>query len=301
MIVCLGLTTLDVVHRVERLEPGKKVVATSTEVVAGGPAANAAVAAVAVARLLGSIGAGPAHDVVLISAVGDSPPAQIVRAELAAHGVRLIDLASSLAPEFVLPVASCVVSADGERTVASPGALTSSLALSEEAADAVRRADALLVDGHHPRAATEALGQATAVTVLDAGSRKEHAEAWLPRLDVVAGSIDYARGLRKGPRQTLEHVLAAGAGSAIVTDGPGDIVWASATTSRWGEGSGAVTPPQVDAVDTLGAGDAFHGALLAALATGRALGDAVALAASAASARVAVPGARAWLDGFAAG
>jgi sugar/nucleoside kinase (ribokinase family) len=54
--------------------------------------------------------------------------------------------------------------------------------------------------------------------------------------------------------------------------------------------------PEVAAVDTLGAGDAFHGALVAALASGVGLPSAVTSAVEVASTRVQHVGPRVWLN-----
>lgn len=295
-VVCLGLAVLDVVQRVD--EPptwGRKHVSRSAEVVAGGPATNAAVCA---AALLGSA--------TLVTGLGGSVAAAAVREELSGYGVRVLDLAPR---DWQLPVAACLVDAAGERTVVSPGALTTTWGLTPAAEAAVAQADVLLLDGHHPKAASAALAAVSAGPggchrLLDAGSAKPHAEAWLSDLDIVAGSADYAAGLGLSLRDALAHLLDAGAGAAVVTDGAGDVLWAERAGPRWGpreatEVAGTAVhrlrPPSVRAVDTLGAGDAFHGALAAAIACGYPLADAVAVAAAVASTRVAHVGARAWL------
>lgn len=303
--VCVGFVDLDVIHRVEGPPVwGRKSVCTSVELAAGGPAANAAVSA---AALLGSAR--------LISAVGSGAAADLVRADLAAHGVELVDCAP---PGWVLPVASALVGPDGARTVVSPSGQWSSWSLTPAARQAVAQADGLLLDGHHPVAARQALDARPpgCVAVLDAGSVKPHAESWLADLDVVAGSADYAAGLGVDLVGAVRHVLDAGAPAAVMTNGAAPVVWATQAdpTPR------RHTPPQVTAVDTLGAGDAFHGALLAGLLTagrlphGRAPGEhavggpetrgswraglpaAVELACAVAATRVATVGARACLE-----
>lgn len=275
-VVCVGLATLDVIQRVDALpDAGRKGWATATELAAGGPAANAAVTA---ARLLGSA--------TLVTALGSDAAADAARADLEAHGVRVVDLD----PTAECVVASCLVTPDGERTVVSPGARTSTTGLTDEARAVVAAAEVLLLDGHHPEAAEAALDLAGGIRVLDAGSAKPRAEGWLSRLDVVAGSADYARALGLDLAAAARHCLDAGAGAAVMTDGPADAVWASS------HGSGRSTPPAATAVDTLGAGDAFHGALAAALSRRMPLGEAVELACAVAAARVGTAGARAWLD-----
>ena len=121
---------------------GTKQVVESTELVAGGPAANAAVAA---AAILGSA--------TLVTGLGASAAARTCRDDLESHGVRIIDLVPHQNREFVLPVSSCVVEADGTRTVFSTSALTSRLHLNDAARQALSHARALMLDGHHPVAA----------------------------------------------------------------------------------------------------------------------------------------------------
>ncbi len=309
-VVCVGLTTLDVVQRVsEPVVLGGKSRSDAVELVAGGPAANAAVTA---AALL------PPGAVTLISAVGRGVAADVVRADLTACGVRLVDLvapghggaggaargpargparggvAGRDGGAWALPVATCVVHADGERTVVSPGAQSSTWNLSDEARDEIARAAGVLVDGHHPVAGEAALHLARAgrvTTVLDAGSVKAHVEGWLRLVDVAAASSAYGRQLGLDPSDTLDHLLEAGCGTALVTDGPRDVRWRSAR----GGSDGAVTPPAVTAADSLGAGDAFHGALVAALAQGQALPGAVGPACRVAAVRVSHASSRGWL------
>jgi sugar/nucleoside kinase (ribokinase family) len=79
--------------------------------------------------------------------------------------------------------------------------------------------------------------------------------------------------------------------TVLVTDGPRPIVWSTIDGKR-----GKVDVPVIRAVDTLGAGDAFHGALAAALAVRPGeLPRCAALAAEVAAVRCAHLGSRAWL------
>lgn len=282
--VCVGFADLDVIHRVEAPPVwGRKGTCTSVELAAGGPATNAAITA---ASILGPVDI----PVTLVTALGAGAAGELVRADLAAHHVEVVDCAPS---GWRLPVATAIVTPDGERTVVSPSGQVSSFGLSERAASVVSAAAGLLLDGHHPVAAGEALRRRPlgCPAVLDAGSVKPHAQAWLADLDVVAGSADYASGLGVGLADAVTHALDAGARAAVMTDGANPVCWASRDdpSPRW------VDPPPVRAVDTLGAGDAFHGALLAALVLGAGLGDAVEYACRVAAARVSTVGARAWL------
>lgn len=292
--VFVGITTLDVVqYEAEPLRPGHKTASGRSWLGTGGPAANAAICC---AHLTGAA--------TLISAVGAGPAADLVRSELATRHVNLIDCA---APDFTLPVAAIVVTLDGERTVISPGAVTSRVSATSEAAAAMAGADVLLVDGHHPglgeaaRAVMPARGTlGRPLVVADAGSVKPVVEDWLTDwIDVLAGSRDYATGLDATPGQACRHALDRGAGGAVITCGADPLHWADARGRQ-----GTHRPPAVRARDTLGAGDVFHGALVAALGHRPAdpgparldrLAEVVALAAEVASTAVAAPTARSWL------
>lgn len=164
--------------------------------------------------------------------------------------------------------------------------------------------------------------------VLDCGRWRPLFAELLPAADVAACSADFAipgealparvaPGLgRLGPspltasaaaepgvappspgRRTVAAVLALGARAAVVTHGPGPVdLETTAFTFPDGSPYGQTTQVSgVAAVDTLGAGDAFHGALTAALASGRRLTDAVEVAAGVASQRVQHVGPRSWL------
>jgi sugar/nucleoside kinase (ribokinase family) len=87
----------------------------------------------------------------------------------------------------------------------------------------------------------------------------------------------------------VDAVHARGVPLVAVTHGADPIEWSAA------EGSGVIAVPQVPARDTLGAGDAFHGAAAYALAGGASWPDCLRFAAEVAALRVQHPGPRAWL------
>lgn len=293
-VLSVGLTTLDVVHQLA--EPprwGRKERSVGGELAAGGPAANAAVTA---ARLLG---AGAAR---LVTAIGADQAAAPVRADLARHGVEVVDLAPD---GWSVPVASAMVDVrNGDRTVISPGAL-GGRGVSEDVArgypldQLVDDAAVVLLDGHHPALAARVTGLAARASVpvlLDAGSWKDELAGVLPRVAVAACSADFQP---PGKRRAGDDPLGAatvlhrhGVSTVLVTDGPRPVEWSTMDGAR-----GTVPVPAVRVVDTLGAGDVFHGALAAAMAVR--LGPApvcAGLAAEVAAARCARLGARAWLD-----
>jgi sugar/nucleoside kinase (ribokinase family) len=273
-IVCVGLSTVDVVYRVDRV-PGvdEKAQATSVEVAAGGPAANAAVTAAA-------LGA----EVTLVSAVGAHPLGDLIRDDLGRHGVRLIDAAAGTAGPP--PVSSIIVLAGtGQRTIVSRNAGDVAVGVPPDLD--LAGADAVLVDGHHP-ALARAAARAARRLVVDAGSWRPVFAELLPHADVVACSAAF-RAPRAGLLDRVPHVA--------VTDGPRPVRW------RSGDRSGEVPVPPVTAVDTAGAGDVFHGALAVAIARDPEITDlprALRYAVTVAGARVTHQGPRSWLAGLSA-
>jgi sugar/nucleoside kinase (ribokinase family) len=104
----VGLVTLDVIQRVERVPgPNEKITAISADVAAGGPAANAAVT---FAALGGSA--------TLVTVLGAGPVRVVVADDLSRHHVGVVDAA---APDHSGPAVSAVsvVVGTGDRSVVS--------------------------------------------------------------------------------------------------------------------------------------------------------------------------------------
>jgi sugar/nucleoside kinase (ribokinase family) len=265
-VVCVGLATLDLIQRVTAV-PGvdEKVEALSTEVAAGGPATNAAITAAA-------LGA----DVTLLTAIGAHPLGDLIRADLATYGVRLIDATPhATGPPPVSSVT--VLDATGQRTIVSRNAAGAAAGV-PPGLD-LSFADAVLADGHHP-ALARAAARSGRPLVLDAGSWRPVFRDLLPQATVTACSSAF-----RPPRD----LRAMGVHDGAVTCGPEPVRWWS------GDRSGTLSVPRVPAVDTAGAGDAFHGALVVAVARGVPFPDSLRYAVSTATVRVQHRGPRAWL------
>jgi len=311
-----GLTTLDVIHRgVAPAHRNQKVTASWQGVSAGGPAANAAV----VAATLGA-------KVNLFTALGTSPAAAIARADLEQHGVQIIDFADD---DFEFPVSAILVDeATSERSVVSldGGRWNPDLKSVVE-----EWPDAILFDGHHPnlaRAMLERLDRHSAASrattqnaeprkplvILDGGRWKPIFAELIPKATVAALSSDFrvppADPASASCALVRDDVLALGAEAVVVTHGPDPVEWAvkdrgfetllgnSSTTGVATSNpltSGKIPVPQVEALDTLGAGDAFHGALTYYLPCQDDLPSAVANANQVAATKVQHLGNRNWL------
>ena len=245
-----GLTTLDVVHLVERLpHSNEKLASADFLVAAGGPATNAAVA---FARCGGAAE--------LITALPDDALAGLVAADLARCGVRL-SVEDALEPPT--PTASILVTREtGDRAVVSPtGRAGLDLPAAVRLDDPARLADsgAVLLDGYFRHLGLPlawAARRAGVPVILDAGSFKRYTEELIAVTDLAIVSDDFAVPDTDGSADAvLEWLLAHGVRAAVVTRGGAPLVWRTVTA----RGEVAVDPVAV--VDTLGAGDVFHGAM----------------------------------------
>jgi sugar/nucleoside kinase (ribokinase family) len=270
-----GLATLDLVHTLERtLGPNEKTVALRQDICAGGPAANAAVTFAA----LGGEG-------VLVTALGAHVLARFAAAELDSRAVRVVD-ATPDATDPPAVSAIRVITGTGERSVSSVNAAFVHAIPPADTAELAVAADVVLVDGHHPQLALAAARAARAAGVpvlLDAGSWKPVLAELLPLVTTVICSADFVGA------STVDTLHAQGVPWVAVTHGAEPIEWST------GDSSGAIAVPQVPARDTLGAGDAFHGAAAFALARKASWPECLRFAAEVAAVRVQHPGPRGWL------
>ncbi len=269
-VVCCGLTTVDLVYAVEEMpRANHKITSRSVRLDVGGPAANAA-------RTAAALGA----DVRLVTVLGSSQFADLARGLL--EGIEVVDLAPE---EYQMPISSVVLDPDGNRQVVSQNAR--GLTRTAEP-PAVAGADVLLVDGHLMDAAIRMAREAESAgipVVFDGGSYKPGTEELLAHVDAAAVSADFAF-----PRggDTLLRILDLGADLALQTHGAEPIVVETVRGRRW------VPVPQVEVVDTLAAGDVFHGALAYAYARGDKQQAAIEFAIEVAARSVQAEGALGW-------
>lgn len=279
----VGLATLDIVYAVPRYPtPNSKNVATHQEVFAGGPATNAAIA---FSHLGGTA--------TLLTVVGSHILGSVIRHDIARYGVRCNDLV----PEFDgMPALSSisVTEGSGDRLVVSANATrlpappdTFDLAPIDESA-------IVLVDGHHMEACVAAARYARSrgvCVVLDGGSWKAGMESLISSVDVAICSENFIPpGCHKGG-VVLDYLLREGAKEAAITRGEKSILFASCRER------GEIPVSGVQAVDTLGAGDIFHGAFCYARAQGKHFREALAFASVIATRSCTYFGTRAWMTG----
>jgi len=241
--------------------PGAKVHASEFIITGGGCAANAAVS---IARLGGRVAfAGPLGG-------GDDDVSNRIATDLEAEG---IDCNGTVRVDGgTASVSLILLDVEGEKTIATRRGVNLSKVLPADAAKLVADADAVLIDNRFPEFVTAVCRAAQArkipvVIDLDLATKPDdpllalgtHVVASTEALRATTGEADYGAGLNLLAKH-LKSFLA-------VTDGPQGVYWLE-------HGALKHLPAfKVTAIDSLGAGDAFHGAFTLALAEGRALGD----------------------------
>ncbi len=242
----VGLTTLDFIyHAASPPKANQKLVASDYLVSAGGPATNAAIAF----RHLG----GRAK---LLSVIGSHAITHLIRADLQAHRVESWDLApQQVAPP---PVSSIIVTeATGDRAVISINASKTQAAIGAIPPDCLAGVDVVLIDGHQMAVGQAIAQQARALSipvVVDGGS-------WKPNFRDVLGLTDYAICSAnfyppgcKTKMAVVAYLKGLGIHHIAITYGGNPIYYRTPEKMGW------LQVPQIQPVDTLGAGDIFHGA-----------------------------------------
>jgi len=242
----LGLATLDLIYLAQQ-PPGEnqKVVASDCTIAAGGPAANAAVTFSA----LGDAA-------VLAAVLGTHAIAQLIRADLAEYNVRIIDLQPGRSDSP--PVSSIIVTqGTGGRSVISINATKSQVDSQTINQDILTSVNIVLIDGHQIPASTEIAKLAKSKNipiVLDAGSWKPGLDEILPFVEWAVCSDNFHPPNCDNSEQVFAYLSAAGIPHIAITRDEKPILYLS--NGKYG----SLEIPQIQATDTLGAGDIFHGA-----------------------------------------
>jgi sulfofructose kinase len=279
-VLCVGHAVQDFVFTVDELpQRAEKFRAMRYQSVGGGPAATAAVA---VARLGGRA--------VLAARLGDDAAAGLIEAELAGYGVDCGHLRRCAGCNS--SVSAVIVDARGERMVVNhldPALPVDAAWLPTPAAVG---AQAVLADTRWPEGALAALEAARAAglpAVLDADRPIPPDGALLRAATHVAFSADALADYSgiADPARALTGVARGLAGWCCVTTGGEGVLVSECGAVRRHPAF------EVPVIDTLGAGDVWHGAFALALAEGRDEAAAVRVASAAAALKVQRAGGRA--------
>ncbi len=276
LVVCVGIAALDQVFEVDTLPTtAAKYAARRRREVVGGIAANAAVA---IARLGGQAR--------LVSRVANDMAGRSLRAALAAAGVDCSSL-ETLA-EGCTSTSAVFLDPQGERMLVNHKDPTLFAGVPIQGTINAGTG-AVMCDLRWPQAARGALDAAAQLGVpgvLDYDSAPENGTELIPLASHVIFGDAALQGL--APAEKRQAALAA---LAQAHPGVAFAVTAGARGTFWTEGgcSGHIPALPVRVVDTLGAGDVFHGAAALALAEGRAFAEALSFASVAAALKVSRP------------
>lgn len=269
-VIVVGSVNVDLVVRGLRLPaPGETVTGGTFDQHDGGKGGNQAVAA---ARLGASV-----H---LIGAVGEDSFGAAARAALVAERIDVSGLATI--PDAATGIALVLVDAAGENVISvapgansarDPGSITGELAgLGELAGDVVLVSNELAPPA--VGAALRAARAAGARTIFNPAPAAGLDHTLLADVDLLTPNLGELTTLSGSAGGALDLVPAARSLHAreavIVTLGREGAFVVPRDEATW-----SVPAIQVEVVDTTGAGDAFNGALAAALAEGRPLDAAV--------------------------
>ncbi len=230
----------------------------------GGPASNAAITY----AMLGG-------DATLATCLGNSAESQAMVAELNGYGVKVLNFSDY---DMLPNMASIFVSDDGKRTIIS-GQHTFLVNRDYD----LEFFDFVLFDCNQQEISRDILQKVGDKTiVLDAGSVKPNIDRFLGMADIVISSEDF-----KDERGNDIFGMDCNAKHKAVTRGGNTILYNGKELSV----------DKVDAVDTLGAGDIFHGAFCYGyFEKGNSCEDALQFAMKVASESVKYRGPREWIE-----
>ncbi len=267
-VVGLGLCVVDHLYVVDEIASTRERSRyTQRKVLAGGMVSNALAQ---VARL--------GCRAELISLVGNDADGRLARRSLRAMGVSTRGLL--LSDAFPTTIAVVMIGArDGERRF-----VTAHRARFERRVPAfdltpVRPGRVLLIDGHFPAQALRAAKRARSLgvpIVADFSDPRPDYLRLLPWVDHPVLPEAFVRQWSPGdPADALRRLRREFGGSPVVTLGArGGLYWCNGKVRQY-------RSPRVRVLDTTGAGDVFHGAFAAGLASGLELPEIVARAARA--------------------
>lgn len=243
----VGLTTLDLIYGVSRLpQSNEKQVAAALEIAAGGPATNAAVTF----RHLGNQSR-------LMSALGQHPMAGLVCADLDDQQVERWDLA----PDRIHPPplsSIWVTEQTGDRAVVSRNALDLAITGSQTPSHALDGVNIVLIDGHQLEvsvAVAQAAQHKNIPVVLDGGSWKPGLETVLPFVDYALCSANFLPPQCAHQSEVMAYLRQTIQASQVAITHGGEPI------QYWNQTQIDEIPvPPIQPIDTLGAGDVFHGA-----------------------------------------
>ncbi len=242
----VGMLTLDFLYLTDTYpEKNQKVVAKDYAVTAGGPATNAAVS-------FSHFG----NRSNLLAVVGNNPITQLIKSDLDNYEINILDLDKNWSQP---PPVSSIITTEktGDRSVISINATKYQVGGGTISPEMMAGVDLVLIDGHQMSASLEIADMAKMKNipiVMDGGSWKPGFEEVLPLADYVICSANFYPPKCQVREEVFSYLSRLNIPYIAITGGEEAIEYLN--TGYFGR----LEVPQIEAVDTLGAGDIFHGA-----------------------------------------
>ncbi len=228
--VFIGLTGIDYVYYLDAIpRENSKCKTNDYAKYVGGPVANAAIT---YATLGG--------DATLVTAFGNSPESRLITEELQAYGVKVMNVSG----DDTLPgISTICITGEGKRTIISGQNRYEKIDLSHID---LTQYDFALFDCNQQDVSLPLLKETTCDIVLDAGSYKPNVERFLEKAKIVISSEQFldafGRNIFEMPYENIILRAMTRGEKSILTQG------------------GDIFVEHVECVDSLAAGDIFHGA-----------------------------------------
>lgn len=242
----VGITTLDVVYLAPHLpQTNEKLSAIDSILSAGGPATNASVAF--------SYFGNQAH---LLSVLGNHPITQLITSDLDQFPIQHQDLQPDW--QHTPPTSSIIVTQqNGDRAVISLNAVRCQAEPTQIPNNILSNIDIVLFDGHQMPVSQVLANQAYEnhiPIVVDGGSWKSGFETVLSNTQYAICSANFYPPACQTQADVFNYLTQLGVPYIAITQGEKPILYQTPNSN------GEINIPQINATDTLGAGDIFHGA-----------------------------------------
>ncbi|MTJ13653.1 sugar kinase [Anabaena sp. UHCC 0187] len=244
----IGLITLDLIYLADSPpENNQKLVANDYTIAAGGPATNAAVT-------FSHLG----NQATVLAVLGSHPMTQLISTDLENYQVAMIDL--DFNKDTPPPVSSIIVTqSTGERAVISINAIKTQANITSIPPNILdlENIDIVLIDGHQiavSKVIAQIAKNKNIPVVIDGGSWKPGFIEILPFVDYAICSANFYPPNCHNQEDVFAYLQNFNIPHIAITQGENPILYLSCGNN------GIINLPKIQPVDTLGAGDIFHGA-----------------------------------------
>lgn len=252
-ILFVGLNTIDLQFLVECYpQANTKTKALQNEICVGGPATNAAIACAFLQSKTD-----------IVSPIGEHAFSEFINKELRNFGIELLDPIAGQTAKAIF--ASIITSkTNGERTIFSYHPEIQDIK-DDQLYFNIKDYKLVLFDGFYFDIAislAEKCRKNGVITVFDGGSWKKDTEKLLKYIDIAICSSDFIMPDGGTPQDIFTYLHNLGVKDIAITRGDDSILCSHK------DGKEEIEIERIEAIDTLGAGDIFHGAFCHFFANG---------------------------------